>query len=106
MGMKLFVGNLSFTTTDAELKEAFAKAGTVTSASVIKDKYTDKSRGFAFVEMSTEEEAKKAIEIVNGTEIGGRKINVAEARPPRERSEGGGGRGFGGGDRPPRRDRF
>ncbi|MFA5858587.1 MAG: RNA-binding protein [Elusimicrobiota bacterium] len=101
MGTKLFIGNLSYTTTDITLKDLFAKAGTVNSASVIKDKYTDKSRGFAFVEMVTEDETKKAIETLNGTELDGRKINVAEARPPRERTN-----DRSSGDRPPRRDRF
>ena len=81
MATKLFVGNLDYTVTGDDLKEAFSQAGTVVDAVVISDKMTGRSRGFGFVEMSTEEEAKAAVEKVNGMELKGRKINVNEARP-------------------------
>jgi len=84
MAMKLFVGNLSFETTDEDLKAAFANAGTPVTASVIKDRLTGKSRGFGFVEMSSDEEAKRAIAELNGRDLKGRAISVNEAR---ERSE-------------------
>lgn len=95
--LKLYVGNLSFDTTEEELKELFNQAGTVQSVSIIKDKYTDRPKGFGFVEMLGDEEAKKAIAEINGKEVHGRNITVAEARPPRERS---GGAGSGGAGRP------
>ena len=94
MAKKLYVGNLSFQTTSQDLQELFAQAGTVESASVIEDRDTGRSKGFAFVEMSTEEEAATAIDQFNGKEVGGRALKVNEARP-RESS----GRGFGGGNR-------
>ncbi len=81
MATKLFVGNLEYTVTGDDLKEAFSQAGTVVDAVVISDKMTGRSRGFGFVEMSTEEEAKAAVEKVNGMDLKGRKINVNEARP-------------------------
>lgn len=81
MATKLFVGSLPFVTTSDQLKEIFTKAGTVTDANVVLDKMTGKSRGFGFVEMATDEEAKKAIDTLNGTEVEGRKIFVSEARP-------------------------
>ncbi len=84
MGRKLFVGNLSFETSDADLQEAFSKAGTCTSAMVIKDRMSGRSRGFGFVEMGSEEEAQRAIADLNGKEVRGRTMNVSEAR---ERSE-------------------
>jgi len=84
MAMKLFVGNLSFETTDEYLKAAFASAGTPVTASVIKDRLTGKSRGFGFIEMSSDEEAKRAIAELNGRDLKGRAISVNEAR---ERSE-------------------
>src|SRR5690349_3302941 len=96
MSKKLYVGNLAFQTTSQDLQELFAQAGTVESASVIEDRDTGQSKGFAFVEMSTEEEAAAAIEQFNGREVGGRMLKVNEARP-RESRGGGGGRGFGGG---------
>ena len=101
MAAKLFVGSLSWDTTDNSLKDFFAQAGTVTSASVIMDKYTGKSRGFGFVEMSSDEEAKKAIETLNGQTLDGRSIVVNEAKPmaPRDNSFGGGRPGGGGGFR-------
>ena len=92
MSTKLFVGNLSFNTTSADLQEMFAQAGTVQSASVIEDRDTGRSRGFAFVEMSTNAEAEAAIEQFNGKEIGGRALKVNEAKPRENRS--GGGRNF------------
>ena len=102
MGTKLYVGNLSFRTTSEELKEAFAAAGTVESASVIEDRDTGRSRGFAFVEMATPEEAAAAIEQFNGKDFGGRNLTVNEAKPREDRGGGGrggygGGRGGGGG---------
>jgi cold-inducible RNA-binding protein len=81
MNKKLYVGGLPYSTTDNELKEAFAAAGEVASAMIIMDKMTGRSKGFGFVEMSTEEEAAKAIEVMNGKDLGGRSISVAEARP-------------------------
>jgi len=96
MVKKLYVGNLAFQTTSQDLQELFAQAGTVESASVIEDRDTGQSKGFAFVEMSTEDEAAAAIEQFNGKEVAGRALKVNEARPKENRS-GGGGRGFGGG---------
>ena len=98
MSKKLYVGNLAFQTTSQDLQELFAQAGTVESASVIEDRDTGQSKGFAFVEMSTEEEAASAIDQFNGREVAGRVLKVNEARP-RENRGGGGGRGFGGGNR-------
>jgi cold-inducible RNA-binding protein len=95
MAKKLFVGGISFETTDETLKEMFAPAGTVESAAVIVDRMSGRSKGFGFVEMSTEEEAKKAIEMLNGKNIDGRNITVNEARPLEARPR----RNFGGGDR-------
>ena len=95
MVKKLYVGNLAFQTTSQDLQQLFAQAGTVESASVIEDRDTGQSKGFAFVEMSSEEEAAAAIEQFNGKEVGGRALKVNEARP-RENRSGGGGRGFGG----------
>ena len=98
MGTKLYVGNLSFRTTSEELRDAFAAAGTVESASVIEDRDTGRSRGFAFVEMATPEEAAAAIEQFNGKDFGGRNLTVNEAKPRADRGGGGGGRGgYGGG---------
>jgi cold-inducible RNA-binding protein len=93
MSTKLYVGNLAFQTTSQELQELFASAGTVQSASVVEDRDTGRSRGFAFVEMSSQEEATSAIEQFNGKEIGGRALKVNEAKPRENR----GGGGFGGG---------
>jgi cold-inducible RNA-binding protein len=95
MSKKLYVGNLAFQTTSQDLQQLFAQAGTVESASVIEDRDTGQSKGFAFVEMSTEEEAASAIQQFNGKEVSGRALKVNEARP-RENRSGGGGRGFGG----------
>src|SRR5204862_2763945 len=96
MSMKLYVGNLAFTTSSQDLQELFAAAGTVESASVVEDRDTGRSRGFGFVEMSTKEEGEAAIAQFNGKEVNGRALNVNEAKP-RENRSGGGGRGFGGG---------
>jgi RNA recognition motif-containing protein len=98
MGRKLFVGNLSFETTDEDLKEAFSKVGTCASAAVVKDRMTGRSRGFGFVEMGSDDEARSATSALDGKELRGRNISVSEAR---ERSEGRSGprpeasRGFG-----------
>ena len=101
MSTKLYVGNLSFNTSNEDLQELFAQAGTVESANVVEDRDTGRSRGFGFVEMSSAEEVKAAIEQLNGKEIDGRSLTVNEARPREERSGGGGGgnRGGGGGGR-------
>ena len=102
MAKKLFVGNLPFTVTSDALQAAFSQAGTVESATVMTDKMTGRSRGFGFVEMSTDEEAQKAIEMLNGKDFEGRSLTVNEAkplgdRPPRRGGFGGGNGGFGGG---------
>jgi RNA recognition motif-containing protein len=97
MSTKLYVGNLAFRTTSQELQDLFAQAGTVQSASVVEDRETGRSRGFAFVEMSTNAEAEAAIEQFNGKDLGGRALKVNEAKPRESRSGGGGGRNFGGG---------
>ena len=95
MSTKLYVGNLSFQTTSQELTELFGQAGTVQSANVIEDRDTGRSKGFAFIEMSTQDEANSAIEQFNGKELGGRSLKVNEAKP-RENRTGSSGRGFGG----------
>src|SRR4029434_4275410 len=98
MSMKLYVGNLSFSTSSQDLQELFAGAGTVESASIVEDRETGRSRGFGFVEMSSKEEGEAAISQFNGKEVGGRALKVNEAKPREPRSGGGGGRGgFGGG---------
>lgn len=111
MAKKLYVGNMSYDTTDSSLKEQFSQAGTVESATIIMDKMSGRSKGFGFVEMSSDEEAQAAIDMFNGKEVDGRTLTVNEARPmeDRPRREGGfnrggasrggasGGRGFGGG---------
>jgi RNA recognition motif-containing protein len=96
MGKRLFVGNLSYNTTEMDLRDAFGQLGTVADAKVVMDRDTGRPRGFAFVEMSTDEEAQNAIQQFNGRELDGRAIVVNEAQ---ERSGGGGGRGGGGGGR-------
>ena len=94
MEKKLYVGSLSYDSTEDTLKEAFSKAGTVVSATVISDKMSGRSKGFGFVEMSSEEEAQKAIEMYDGKELDGRKIIVNEARPmDKNRGNFGGGGG-------------
>jgi cold-inducible RNA-binding protein len=94
MSTKLYVGNLAFQTTSEDLQSLFAQAGTVESASVVEDRMTGRSRGFAFVEMSTKEEAAAAIDQFNGKDLGGRALKVNEAKPRENRSVGG--RGYGG----------
>ena len=96
MGNKLYVGNLPFSATEAELTEAFSQCGTVTSAKIITDRETGRSKGFGFVEMSNDAEANDAITKFNGADYAGRPMTVNEAKPMVPR-EGGGGRGFGGG---------
>jgi cold-inducible RNA-binding protein len=91
MSTKLYVGNLSFDTTSQDLEQLFGESGTVTSANIIDDRETGRSRGFAFVEMSSKEEAKAAIAALDGKEVGGRNLKVNEAKP-RENSGGGGSR--------------
>jgi len=87
---KLYVGNLDFNTTEDELKSLFEQKGIETkSVTLIKDKYTDRSKGFGFVEVQSEEVVQKAIEALDGQELNGRKLMVSKARPPRERSSGG-----------------
>src|ERR671913_2477891 len=95
MSIKLYVGNLSFQTSSEDLRDLFSQAGTVESASVVEDRDTGRSRGFGFVEMSSREEGEAAIQQFNGKEVGGRNLNVNEARPREDRggSRGGGGRG-------------
>jgi len=100
MGNKLYVGNLSFDATEIDLQDLFSEAGTVTEAALMQDKFTGRSRGFAFVTMSTDEEAQKAISLFHGKNHQGRPLTVNEARPREERGGGGGGgggRSFGGG---------
>ncbi len=95
---KLYVGGLPYSVTDDQLQEIFSPHGTVESARVITDRMTGRSRGFGFVEMSSQAEAEEAIQKMNGTDLEGRSLTVNEAKPQQERS-GGGGRGGGGGGR-------
>jgi cold-inducible RNA-binding protein len=107
MSSKLFVGNLSFNTTENDLQAAFAAHGTVTETNLMMDRMTNRPRGFAFVTMSSPEEAQKAIEAMNGKDVDGRALTVNVAKPREERTGGGGGRreyggsggGYGGGGR-------
>ena len=92
MSNKLFVGNLSFNTTENDLNDAFAAHGTVTETNLMMDRETGRPRGFGFITMSSAEEAQKAIEAMNGKEIDGRALTVNVAKPREERSGGGGGR--------------
>ena len=98
MGKKLYVGNLPYSATEENLMETFSECGTVESAKIIMDRDSGRSKGFAFVEMSADDEAQKAISKFNGTDMGGRALTVNEAKPmaPRD-NRGGGGRGGGGG---------
>lgn len=99
--MKLYVGNLSFNTTHQDLNDLFAQVGSVTSANIIEDRETGRSRGFAFVEMASDDEGQNAIAQLNGKEVDGRELKVNEAKPQnsggggRGNSRGGGGRGYG-----------
>lgn len=88
MAKKLYVGGLPYSATEDDLKEMFSKAGAVDSATIIMDKMAGRSKGFGFVEMSTDEEAQKAIEMFNGKDMEGRTLNVAEARPMEPRTGG------------------
>ena len=97
MGAKLYVGNLPFNTTESELQELFSQAGAVQEVTLMQDRFTGKSRGFAFVTMGSDEEAQNAISKLNGQAIEGRPLTVNEARPREARPPGGGGRGYGGG---------
>ena len=99
MGTKLYVGNLSFNTTETDLQDLFAQVGPVNEVMLMQDKFTGKSRGFAFVTMGNEADAQKAIAEFNGKTVEGRPLTVNEARPrePRAPGGGGGGRGYGGG---------
>lgn len=113
MAKKLYVGGLSYDTTEDGLRETFSQAGTIESAVIIIDKMSGRSKGFGFVEMSSDEEAQKAIEMFNGKELDGRTITVnearpMEARPPRQGGfdRGGRGGGFGGGGRGGGRSRY
>jgi hypothetical protein len=92
-GMNIYVGNLAFSATEEDLRQAFAKFGEVASVNIIMDRETGRSRGFAFVEMPDSAQANEAIEEVNGMEIAGRSVTVNEARPRSDRSRGGGGGG-------------
>lgn len=94
MGRKLYVGNLPYETGESELQDLFARAGTVETVKVMRDMATGRARGFAFVEMATDEEAQKAIDELHEYQLGGRGLTVNEARP----KPAGGGGGFGGGD--------
>ena len=93
MSNKLFVGNLSFDTTENDLQDAFAAHGTVTETNLMMDRTTGRSRGFAFITMSSPEEAQKAIAALNGSQLGGRALTVNVAKPREERAPGGGGGG-------------
>jgi RNA recognition motif-containing protein len=102
MGAKLYVGNLPYSVTEDRLQQHFAQQGSVVSARIITDKFTGQSKGFGFVEMSSEEEAQRVAAALNGTDFEGRNIVVSEARPQQPRAP----RAGGGGGRPPRRDRY
>ena len=102
MGRRLYVGNLPYTTGEAELQELFSKAGNVESVRVMRDAATGRARGFAFVEMATDEDAQKAISQFNNYSLGGRNLTVNEARPKPERSGGFANSGGGGRRREPR----
>ena len=93
--MNIYVGNLDFSTTEDDLRNAFSVHGTVERVSLMRDKFTGQPRGFAFVEMPDGSEAQKAIDAINGTALRGRNVNVNEARPKTEHGGGGGGRSFG-----------
>ena len=104
MNTKLFVGNLSFNTTENDLQDAFAAHGTVVEANLMMDRVSNRPRGFAFITMSSPEEAQKAIDALNGKELDGRSLTVNEARPKEDRTGGGGGGFRGGRDRGGRGD--
>lgn len=112
MATKLYVGNLSFSITESELRDLFTPFGNVASCNLIMDRMTDRPRGFAFVEMSSSDEAAKAINDLNGKDVGGRALVVNEAKPREDRPRGGGGfgggsgGGYGGGNGGGRRNRY
>ncbi|MBN1875177.1 MAG: RNA-binding protein [Anaerolineae bacterium] len=115
MVKKIYIGNMSYDTSESKLQELFAAHGEVTSVSVVTDRYTGRPRGFAFVEMATDEAAQAAITALNGREVDGRELKVNEANPPQQRGGGGGGgygdrrndrRGDRGNDRGGRRERW
>jgi RNA recognition motif-containing protein len=106
MSNKLFVGNLSFDTTENELQDAFAAFGTVTETNLMMDRMTNRPRGFGFVTMSSAAEAEQAIAGLHGRDLGGRALTVNVARPREERPAGGGRREFGGGNRGGGRGRY
>ena len=99
MAKKLYIGGLPYSTTEDQLREAFSQAGAVSSAAIIMDRMSGRSKGFGFVEMTNDDDAQKAIDMWNGKDFGGRTLTVNEARPmePRRDSRGGGGGGGGGG---------
>lgn len=97
MGTKLYVGNLPFSTTETDLQDLFGQAGAVQDVMLMQDKFTGKSRGFAFVTMGSEQDAQNAIQQLNGKTVDGRPLTVNEARPREARPQGGGGGGYGGG---------
>ena len=101
MGAKLYVGNLPYSVTEDRLQQHFAQHGSVVSARIITDKFSGRSKGFGFVEMSSDEEAERAVNALNGTDFEGRNIVVSEARPQPPRTSSGSA-----GGRPPRRDRY
>ncbi len=103
MAKKLYVGNLSYNSTEGDVRRHFEQAGTVETCDLIMDKFTNQSKGFAFVEMSSDEEAQKAIEMFDDGDLDGRNLKVNEARPREDRPRHGGGGGGGGGGR---RDRY
>jgi RNA recognition motif-containing protein len=106
MEAKLYVGNLPYTTVDADLQNLFSQAGTVKSAQVIRDRASGRSKGFGFVEMASTEEAQSAITMFHGKDFSGRPLTVNLARPREERPGGGGGRRPGGGERERRREYY
>ena len=106
MGSKLYVGGLPYSATEQQLSDLFGAHGAVASARIITDKFTGQSRGFGFVEMSSDSEAKAAITALHGTDMGGRTLTVNEAKPQEPRSGGGGGFGGGGGRPGGKRDRW
>ena len=106
MGAKLYVGNLPYNVTEERLQQHFAQHGSVISARIITDKFSGRSKGFGFVEMSSDAEAERAISALNGTDFEGRNIVVSEARPQASREPRPGGSGAFGSGRPPRRDRY
>jgi RNA recognition motif-containing protein len=99
MSRKLYVGNLPYETNESDLETLFAEAGAVESVNVIRDRETGRARGFAFVEMATDQDAQQAVNTLNEREFGGRRLTVNEAKPQVPRSGGGGGYGGGGGSR-------